>query len=126
MSKGIAIARALLVNPKLLLLDESLDSEAEYLVQEAFDRVMRDRTVFVIGWLATFFFYLFLLFFFFVFFFVRSHNSLIICFCFVFFFVSLFCCVCFCLCFSTKQISSSPEYSAQCGQSHCAQSRQCR
>ena len=47
--QGIAIARALLVNPKLLLLDESLDSESEYLEQEAIDRAMEGRTVCVIG-----------------------------------------------------------------------------
>ena len=44
----IAIARALLVNPKLLLLDEAtaaLDSSSEKLVQEAIDNAMKDRTV---------------------------------------------------------------------------------
>jgi len=48
----IAIARALLLNPKILLLDEAtsaLDAESEYLVKEAIDRLMCDRTVLVIA-----------------------------------------------------------------------------
>ncbi|MBI1799404.1 MAG: ABC transporter ATP-binding protein [Candidatus Eisenbacteria bacterium] len=48
----LAIARALLRNPPILLLDEatsSLDTESERLVQDALERLMRDRTVLVIA-----------------------------------------------------------------------------
>ena len=48
----VAIARTILKNPRILLLDEatsSLDSESEGLVQEALDRLMRDRTSVVIA-----------------------------------------------------------------------------
>ncbi len=48
----IAIARALLRDAPILILDEAtsaLDTESERLVQQAIDRVMRDRTVLVIA-----------------------------------------------------------------------------
>jgi len=48
----ISIARALLKNPPILLLDEataSVDSETEHLIQQALDRLMENRTAFVIA-----------------------------------------------------------------------------
>ena len=48
----IAIARALIRNPRILILDEAtsaLDTVSESKVQEAFARLMRDRTTFVVA-----------------------------------------------------------------------------
>jgi ABC-type multidrug transport system fused ATPase/permease subunit len=48
----VAIARTLLLNPRILVLDDStssVDMETEYLIQQALDAVMRDRTTFVVA-----------------------------------------------------------------------------
>jgi len=48
----IAIARAITKNPKILILDEatsSLDSKAEHEVQDALERLMKDRTTLIIA-----------------------------------------------------------------------------
>ncbi len=48
----IAIARAVLKDPAILILDEAtsaLDAESERLVQEALERLMKDRTTFIIA-----------------------------------------------------------------------------
>jgi ABC-type multidrug transport system fused ATPase/permease subunit len=48
----LAIARALLMDPRLLILDDatsSVDTQTEYLIQQALDELMRNRTTFVIA-----------------------------------------------------------------------------
>ena len=48
----MAIARAILKNPPILILDEatsSLDSKSEALVQKALDNLMKNRTTFIIA-----------------------------------------------------------------------------
>ncbi len=48
----IAIARALLMDPRILILDDatsSVDSDTERLIQKALDRLMEGRTSFVIA-----------------------------------------------------------------------------
>src|SRR5437588_5147652 len=48
----VAIARTLLLNPRILVLDDStssVDMETEYLIQQALNAVMRGRTTFVVA-----------------------------------------------------------------------------
>ena len=48
----LAIARALIQDPEIMILDEAtsaLDSESEKLVQEALEKLMKNRTTFVIA-----------------------------------------------------------------------------
>jgi ABC-type multidrug transport system fused ATPase/permease subunit len=48
----IAIARALLMNPRILILDDatsSVDTRTEFLIQQALDTLMQGRTTFVIA-----------------------------------------------------------------------------
>lgn len=48
----LAIARALLLNPRILILDDatsSVDTETEHLIQQAFTRLIKGRTTFVIA-----------------------------------------------------------------------------
>ncbi|MBI5304785.1 MAG: ABC transporter ATP-binding protein [Chloroflexi bacterium] len=48
----IAIARALLMNPRVLILDDStssVDTQTEYLIQQALSELMKNRTTFVIA-----------------------------------------------------------------------------
>ena len=48
----VAIARTLLLDPRILVLDDStssVDMETEYLIQQALDAVMRGRTTFVVA-----------------------------------------------------------------------------
>ena len=48
----VAIARALLLNPRILILDDStssVDTQTEHLIQKALNRLMEERTTFIIA-----------------------------------------------------------------------------
>lgn len=48
----IAIARAILINPRIIILDDStssVDTKTEYMIRDALSRLMRGRTTFVIA-----------------------------------------------------------------------------
>ena len=48
----LALARAILADPRILILDEatsSVDAEAEYLIQQALERVLKGRTALIIA-----------------------------------------------------------------------------
>lgn len=48
----VAIARALLINPRILILDDatsSVDTQTEFLIQQALEHIMEGRTTFVIA-----------------------------------------------------------------------------
>ena len=48
----VTIARALLLDPRILIMDDStssVDTETEYLIQQALAAVLKDRTTFVIA-----------------------------------------------------------------------------
>jgi ABC-type multidrug transport system fused ATPase/permease subunit len=48
----LALARAILADPRILILDEatsSVDAEAEYLIQQALEEVLKGRTALVIA-----------------------------------------------------------------------------
>jgi len=48
----VAIARALLCDPRILILDDStssVDTETEYLIQQALEELMEGRTTFIIA-----------------------------------------------------------------------------
>ncbi len=48
----LALARAILADPRILILDEatsSVDAEAEYLIQQALERVLKNRTALIIA-----------------------------------------------------------------------------